>query len=462
MYEVIMEYLDISLLYGSDEISHFLPANRGKVKVIDPPKIKSEILDLKTDLINALENPTDSLPLKDLVQQVYPGTGKKVLVLADDNTRPNLHTKLLHPLILNYLIDICSIKKEDLGILIASGTHRPPSEEEIRDRILGDEVFSEYKDQILIHDDQHNLQDLGTSSIGTPITINKDAFEACLLIPITDSEYHYFAGVAGTVKQLFPGVSGRLTTNTNHTRMFDKEFGFKPACRLGNTAGNPIISDMKEMAEKIQKYTSVFCVDAIMDHGEIACLNAGNIISLHNLAKELLYPRRVIPVDEPADLVIVSMGNLDLNLFQAGKGIHAAWNAAKQPGGMVLLLARCADGSGSDGYQETMQAVQHLDLDQALTWVIDNKCSRETFRIGNQKPVDSIRILKTLGENQIKILSDMDADELKKVYRMDPLEDFGSPQENLRQFLDKFLDEKPEALIYILKDSGLYITPKLV
>ena len=108
--------------------------------------------------------------------------------------------------------------------------------------------------------------------------------------------------------------------------MFDKEFGFKPVCRLGNTAGNPVISDMKEMAEKVQEHTAVFCIDAIMDHGEITSLNAGNIISLHNLANELLYTRRVISVEEPADLVIVSMGKLGINLFQAGKGIHAAWN----------------------------------------------------------------------------------------------------------------------------------------
>ena len=455
-----MEYLDISLLYGSEEISHFLPANKGRVKILDSPEIKSQISDLKTDLIIALENPVDSVPLKDLVQQVYPGPGKKVLILADDNTRPNQHTKLLQPIILDYLINSCNINKADLGILIASGTHRPPTDDEIRDRILGDEVYTEYKDQILIHDDQHNLQDLGTTSIGTPITVNKDAYDACLLIPITDSEYHYFAGVAGTVKQLFPGVAGRITTNTNHIRMFDKETGFNPSCRLGNTEGNPIISDMKEMAEKFQEHTSVFCIDAIMDHEEITCLNAGNISSLHKLANELLYPRRVIPVDEPADLVIVSVGKLGLNLFQAGKGIHAAWNAAKQPGGMVLLLAKCEDGPGSDGYQESMKAVQNLDLDQALSWVIDNKCNRETFRIGNQKPVDSIRILRSLGENQIKILSDMDADELKRVYRLEALEDYGSPQEDLRQFLNKFFIKKPDALIYILKDSGLYIVPK--
>jgi nickel-dependent lactate racemase len=455
-----MTYQDISIEYGSEIINQFLPKDRGRVIVIDSPVIRSEITDLKKDLKKALENPINSIPLKELIKQSYPGSGKKILVMADDNTRPNQHTKMLYPLLLEYLVEVCQVKKADLGILIASGTHRLPTQDELREKILGEAVYAEYRDQVLMHNDKDNLQDLGISSRGTPITINKDAYNACLLIPVTDSEYHYFAGVAGTVKQLFPGMAGKITINTNHTRMFDKESGFDPSCRLGNTAGNPVISDMKEMTEIVQEHIPVFCIDAIMDHGKITSLNAGNIISLHDLANQLLRSRRLVSVEEPADLVIVSVGKLGINLYQAGKGIHAAWNAARQPGGTVLLLATCEDGPGAIGYQETMEAIQDMDLDQALTWVIDNKCSRETFRIGNQKPVDILRILKTLGENRIKILSEMDPEELRRIYRLDAIPDHGSPRESLRHFLEQFLTEKPDALIYVLRDAGLYVVPQ--
>jgi len=135
------------------------------------------------------------------------------------------------------------------------------------------------------------------------------------------------------------------------------------------------------MAELVQKYTPVFCIDAILDRGEITLINAGDIISLHEKAKEILFHRRVIKVDQPADLVIISVGKIGINLYQAGKGIHAAWNAAKQPGGTVLLLAPCQDGPGTVGYQETMEAIQDLDLEESLAWVIANKCNQDTFRI---------------------------------------------------------------------------------
>ena len=454
-----MGYLDISINYGSKKISHFLPDDKGILKVIDSPEISSKIQDLPSDLAEVLENPLQSPSLKDMVKHYYPGSGKKVLLLADDNTRPNRHTRILYPLLLEYLIQTCEVIKEDLGILIASGTHRPPTEQEIRDDILGEAVFNEYQDQILIHNDKENLADLGTSSRDTPITINQDALNACLLIPVTDSEYHYFAGVAGTVKQLFPGIAGRITTNTNHTRMFDKELGFKPACRLGNTHKNPVITDMKEMAQMVQEHIPVFCIDAIMDHGEITQINTGNIIALHDLAAELLYPRRVIQVDRPADLVIISTGEIGINLYQSGKAVQAAWNAAKKPGGTILLLSPCQDGVGSDGYQESMGAIQGMDLDQALEWVLNNKCSLDTFRIGNQKPVDTLRMLKSLGDDKIKIISEMDPAELKQTYRLDPLPDKGSIQETLRSFLEDFLENKPDALIYLLRDAGLYVVP---
>ncbi|MCJ7717275.1 MAG: lactate racemase domain-containing protein [Anaerolineales bacterium] len=455
-----MSNQDISIDYGNQTLSHFIPDGRGNVRVIESTEVISNITSIEETLIGVLENPVNCLPLKELVNQHYPGSGNKVLVIADDNTRPNIHTKILHPLLLKYLIEICGVDKSDLKILVASGTHRPPTDQEIIDRILGEDVFLEYRDNLLIHNDQDNLADLGLSKSGTPITINQAAIDACLIIPITDSEYHYFAGVAGTVKQLFPGIAGRITTNTNHTRMFDTELGFTPACRLGNTDENPVISDMKEMAEIIQKYTPVFCIDAILDRGEITLVNAGDIISLHEKAQEILFHRRVIKVDQPADLVIISVGKIGINLYQAGKGIHAAWNAAKQPGGTILLLAPCEDGAGTVGYQETMEAVQDLELDEALAWVIANKCDQDTFRIGNQKPVDTLRILKTLGENNIKILCEMNPDELRQVYRMDPLPEQESPQETLRAYLDHFLSEKPDAVIYIMKDAGLYVIPE--
>ncbi|MFO8035351.1 MAG: lactate racemase domain-containing protein [Anaerolineales bacterium] len=443
-----------------DTILHFeIPKGKGKVQVIDSPPVESEVGSLEEVLLEKLENPLQSLPLKEVVKQSYQGSGKKIFLLTDDNTRPNIHTKRVHPLVLDYLVDVCEVQRRDIRLLVASGTHRPPTQEEIREQILGPALFQRLKGRILIHDDVGNLTSLGSTSRGTPVTINQSAFQAGLIIPITDSEYHYFAGIAGTVKQLFPGIAGRMTTNTNHPMMFDKELGFKAACRLGNTKGNPVISDMKEMAALLQKQVPVFCIDVILDHGEITYLNAGDILALHEIAREKLRMRRVVKVDQPGDLVIIPVKEQGINLFQAGKGINAAWYATRKPGGTILLLAPCYDGVGSEGYQETMEAVQDLPIDQALEWVIDHKCSVETFRIGNQKPVDILRILKSLENGGVDILSDMDPQTLRDIYRLNPLPGMENPQKAFQTYLSAYMQENPHTVIYVLKDPGLYVIP---
>ncbi|MHA1211324.1 MAG: lactate racemase domain-containing protein [Candidatus Heimdallarchaeota archaeon] len=413
-----------------------------------------EITNIEEKLVEVLEKPINSPPLKEIIEKSYT-KGKAVIILVDDNTRPNIHTRILLPILFPKVIEY-GVAPEDLKILVASGTHRPPTDDEVERKILGTEIWNNYKDHVLIHSCDDGVVKLGTSSRGTPIYLNNEAWAACLIIPMTDSEYHYFAGVAGTVKQFFPGIAGRETISKNHPKAFSAETGFKAECKLGNTKGNPVIQDMKEMVQEVMKTKAVFCIDAILHQKKIVHVNAGNIISLHEDALDVLKPLRIIEVERGGDLVIVATGEIGINLYQAGKGVHAAWNAAIN-GGKILLLARAQDGVGNKAYHETMIAVKDMGLDEALSWVVANKCSEETFRIGNQKPVDLLRILK---ENQIDMISEMDPKELEDIFKINPIEIKGSVQETLKNYVAEFLKEKPDGLIYIMADGGIYVKPQ--
>jgi nickel-dependent lactate racemase len=447
------EYIDTPIDYGEDEINDFIPKN-ANAKYLEIKGDFSEIVKIEEKLFEVLEQPIDSPPLKEVIEKNY-SKGKAVIILVDDNTRPNIHTRVLLPILFPKIIEY-GVAAEDLKILVASGTHRPPTPAEVERKILGTEIWNKYKDHVVAHNCDEGVKQIGTSSRGTPIFLNILALESCLIIPLTDSEYHYFAGVAGTVKSFFPGIAGRKTISRNHPKAFSLETGFKAECRLGNTEGNPVIQDMKEMVQTVMKTKAVFCIDAILNEKKIVLLNAGNIISLHEMAGELLKPLRVIDVEKPADLVIVTTGELGLNLYQAGKGVHAAWNAAKK-GGKILLLAKAQDGVGNQAYHDTMIAIKEMDLNEALTWVVENKCSEETFRIGNQKPVDLLRILK---DNQIDMITEMDHKELKEIFRINGIEIKGTVQETIRNYVNTFLEEKPEGSIYIMADAGNFVKPK--
>ena len=447
------EYMDTPIDYGEDEINDFIPKN-ANAKYLEIKGDFPEIVKIEEKLYEVLEKPIDSPALKEVIEKNY-SKGKAVIILVDDNTRPNIHTRILLPILFPKIIEY-GVAAEDLKILVASGTHRPPTPAEVEKKILGTEIWNKYKEHVVAHNCDEGVKNLGTSSRGTPILLNELAFNSCLIIAMTDSEYHYFAGIAGTVKQFFPGIAGRDTISRNHPKAFSLETGFKAECRLGNTEGNPVIQDMKEMVQTVMKTKAVFCIDAILHEKKIVLLNAGNIISLHEMAGGLLKPLRIIDVDKPADLVIVTTGELGLNLYQAGKGVHAAWNAAKK-GGKILLLAKAQDGVGNQAYHDTMIAIKEMDLDTALTWVVENKCSEETFRIGNQKPVDLLRILK---DNQIDMITEMDHKELRETFRINPIEVKGTVQETIRNYVSGFLEAKPEGSIYIMADAGNFVKPK--
>ncbi len=448
-----MSWKNIKLLYGDEEITDFIPADMN-VQVLEPEGIEPVFTNLQARFDLILKNPVDSKPLEKMVKN---RPRSRIMILIDDATRPNKHTKILLPMLLEKLFEY-GVKKEDIRLMIASGSHSPPSDDLLENKILGSEIYQAWKDNVLIHKQAENCKNLGNSSYGTPIEVDIDVLESGLVIALSDSEYHYFAGVAGTVKSFFPGCAGKETIARNHPQMFDPVHGFKPECRLGNTEGNPVIQDMIEMAKMTKKMVPVFCIDAVMDSEDnIVILNAGDINSLHELVLEQLKPLRIVKVDEPADLVIVSTGSLSINLYQGGKGFHAGWNAVNE-GGDVLLLAHCPLGVGSQNYQDTMEEIKEMSLDDGLKYAIDTKCSIDNFKIGNQKVIDLIRILKRC---TCHMITEMDKDELETIFRIKYVPRTGTIQESLRSWIENYRkDKNQDPLVYVLPDAGNYIDVK--
>ena len=448
-----MSWKDIKLLYGDDLITDFIPADMN-ARVLEAEGITPNFTDVRVRFGYVLNNPVDSKPLEEMVKKRERPT---IMILVDDATRPNKHTKILLPMLLEKLFDY-GVEKGDIRIMVASGSHSPPSGELLENKILGSDIYQAWKDNVIIHKQDENCKNLGASTLGTPIEVDIDVLESGLVIAVTDSEYHYFAGVAGTVKSFFPGCAGKETIAKNHPQMFDPVHGFKPECRLGNTRGNPVIQDMIEMAKMAKKMVPVFCIDAVLDGDDnVVILNGGDINSLHEQVLEELKPLRIVNVDEPADLVIVSTGALSINLYQGGKGFHAGWNAVKE-GGDVLLLAQCPLGVGSANYKDTMVEIQNMELDEAMGYVIKNKCSIDNFKIGNQKVVDLIRILKRC---TCHMITEMDQKELEEIFRIKYVPHTGSIQQSLRDWLNNFREQKNrDPVVYVLPDAGNYIDVK--
>ena len=442
-------FLDTPIYYQKTKISHFIPKS-ARVRYLQVPELRI-LDDFKEAFIESLKHPINTQSLEEIIVSNY-YIGKPIVILIDDNTRPNIHTRALLPALKDYLLEH-GVKRNDIRLLIATGTHIPPTPEQIKRNILGP-LFEEWKNYLWIHDcDDINYHEyLGKSSLGTPILVDKRALESSIIIPLSDSEYHYFAGVAGSVKLFVPGVSARKTVRANHSRIFDIETGFQKECRMGNIEGNISISDIREIVYTLMhKYkVKIFVIDAIMHNGKFLAINSGDPLSIHDKALQELSKIRNVPITEKADLVIISKPSVDF--YQAGKGLNAASHAVKQ-GGTLILLAECSEGYGPDDYFETMKSVKEMSFKEAMQWVIANKCSENTFEIGIQNAVDIFRILQ-LTEGHIFVISQLDPDKLREIFRVSSLPS-NPPEKALELFIEKFIEKTPQALIYVFEDYNI-------
>ena len=106
------------------------------------------------------------------------------------------------------------IELENITFFVAIGVHRPATEDEMR-CALG-ELYGKVECVNHTPFDKDNLIYLGDSSNGTPVTVNRRAYECDVHVQIGKVEPHEFAGFSGGRKSVLPGISSEETIRINH------------------------------------------------------------------------------------------------------------------------------------------------------------------------------------------------------------------------------------------------------
>ncbi|HAJ32792.1 MAG TPA: hypothetical protein DCK79_05405 [Candidatus Atribacteria bacterium] len=147
----------MKLKYGKEDIR--LPIeDKNIIKILNLKKQKA-LLNPEIKLRELLKSPIGYPCLKELIIQKK---AKKILIIANDITRPTPYEIILPPL-LDELHQI-GIKKENIIFMVATGIHRGNSREEIKE-IFGENIFSAYK--FINHNcDDPYLKDLGKLKSG--------------------------------------------------------------------------------------------------------------------------------------------------------------------------------------------------------------------------------------------------------------------------------------------------------
>ncbi len=316
----------IKIPYDQEFLSFELP--RENLIGVYSPQEWPPLEDLDQAISAALDSPLGQPPLE---QWIKPHD--KVLIVSDDNTRSTPAHRII-PALLDRLAS-AGVTDDQVSCIMALGTHRYMTEEEMRDKV-GEEVFRRIR--VFNHEwrDPEQMAELGQSSRGTPISINRAVVEADVVIGLGTVVPHHIPGYSGSGKIIQPGVSGPRTTAETHML----------ACSGGGDsflglADNPVRADLEEIAEAVGM-AAIFNVVLNRD-AEVTGVFFGRREKVFPRAVELA--RRVFGFEyrETPDIVVSGAHPCELDFWQSHKAQYPAQRMVK-PGGVIILCTPAPEG----------------------------------------------------------------------------------------------------------------------
>ena len=388
----------------------------------------ASVPDVRRAVEKALNHPIGTPRLRDLVKP-----GQKAALVVTDITR-----KLPEEIILPYLLkelEAGGIKKKDITAIVATGTHRPNTPEELREK------FGPVVDEItFINHDAWNsecLVHLGFSPGGIPLVFNRRVAESDIRISTGVIETHLFAGYSGGVKSIAVGVAGEETIGATHN------YEMLQQTRLGIIEGNEF---RKFLMEATQALGLHFVVNVVQTgKKEVVKVVAGDPVKAFHEGVKVARELYEVEIDHPAEIVVGGVSYpKSRDLYQASRAANVVV-FGPQPvvvkGGVILIPATCEDGCGHPGYCDIMKKAEDADDIVAIS-------REEGFAPGEQKALILAWILK---QARLVMTDCTLPEETLKELHLESMR-------TLQEAFDQELKRNPKARITLIPD-GLLTLP---
>lgn len=368
--------MEISLNYGKEGLA--VPLDDGwRVTTLVKPSMPL-LADPHAAMAEALARPVASPqlaspPLAEQARRAGPGANACILIC--DITRPVPNGVILPPLVRTLLES--GLSPERIQVLVATGLHRPNEGEELAE-VVGDAWVLETC-PVHNHDarDDGAHVDLGLTSRGTRVRLDRRFVEADLRIVTGLVEPHFMAGFSGGRKVIAPGVAHAETITTFHSARFMED----PRAANCVLEGNPLHAEQLEIVEMVGGAMAVNVV--IDEERRPAFLNFGEVVASHGEAVEFLRVYAEVPVRERFSTVLTSAAGypLDKTYYQTVKGMVGAMDILA-PGGDLIIASACSEGMGSpeyvaaqrrlvaqgpEGFLASIMGKTHADVDEWQT-----------------------------------------------------------------------------------------------
>jgi nickel-dependent lactate racemase len=330
--------MHLQLAYGRRGLTIELPDD-APVTVVEPRFVPG-LADERAAIVAALRAPRGTPPLAGLA-----GPGDTVAIVFSDLTRPMPNDRVLPPLLDE--LARAGVPDEQIVLVNGLGTHRPQTAAEL-EGMLGPAVASRDRGRyrIVQHDawDEQSLAEVTPNRAGRMVRANRAYMEASVRILTGFIEPHLFAGFSGGPKAVLPGIADVESILDNHGAAMIAH----PRATWTVTDGNPLWEEMLAVARATRP---TFLLNVTLNRQrQISGVFAGDLLPAHRAGVEFARGAAVQPVPAPFDVVITSNSGypLDLNLYQAVKGMSAASLICK-PGGDIVVAAECWDGIPAHG-----------------------------------------------------------------------------------------------------------------
>jgi nickel-dependent lactate racemase len=318
----IVPLLSTAAWYGDPPLELVFPADWNVV--VHEPDLPPPLDG--TEIAAAIAAPVAAPTLRSLA-----AGARRVVVIVDDLTRPT-PVELVLPHLLEEL-ESARVTRENVAILVATGTHGPASADAMKRKVGS----SAEGCRLVSHDDLADCPKVGTTPMGTPVFVDREVANADLVIGIGGVYPQHSTGFGGGSK-LAIGVLGRASISRLH-------FGHE-SMEGRYDVDNDFRADLAEIAGMIGlRWMVMVHVNA---RRQIVRVVSGDPQQAYPAAAAFSRERFRAPLPHDADVVISNAYPMDTSAtFMRSKGIipllHAPTGASR------LLLAACPEGIGHHG-----------------------------------------------------------------------------------------------------------------
>jgi nickel-dependent lactate racemase len=206
--------------------------------------------------------------------------------------------------------------------MMASGAHTGRMLFDFQKK-LGEEICE--KHLIFNHNPYESFVDLGKTSRGTPILINREVMSCDLKVVISSIMPHFGYGFGGGSKMVLPGVAAVASISPNH------------AIKKGTDPGKITENERRLDSEEATRKAGLdFVVHALLNADSNVCdLVAGDMIEAHREGVKRARSHYVTHVVQDADIAI---GNTYPMANEGYKAYHIILESVRKGGDMVYLL----------------------------------------------------------------------------------------------------------------------------